>query len=221
MGRRSRLGYDQSKGCASMKSGVIAAVLALLLVGCESVQVLFGSEADESEVITQHVRIDDAVIDKELSISIIDPVWWTAEIHRGEAVYHQSLAGFSREQRLVYAVTWYAAEIDNGGHEQFYSNATGIVWKDALAGLREMGVDEAAIILEESAKRMGGDPSLDTVTRAEQMDTYQPEFQDLDDRFYELEERINLEAVLQKYIRQHRTAFYYEGEVRKPKLFSK
>ena len=53
---------------------------------------------------------------------------------------------------------WYIAEVNNGGHDQFYFNSTGIVWKDALAGFGELGIDEAVEIIQE------------------QLDAYQPNF---------------------------------------------
>ena len=136
-------------------------------------------------------------------------------MYDGEAEYNKSLAVFSREQRLLVAVSWYISEVNNGGHDQFYYNSTGIVWKDALTAFREMGLDEAAAILEESAQRMGGNPSLDRQTRWDQMDAHNPTFDDLDDRFYDLQATGGLDAAMQEYIVQHRSAFYYEGDVTK------
>ena len=172
------------------------------------------------EKVSEYVRIDDEIINQGDLYAIIDPVWWTANIYEGEQKYNESLAPFSREQRYIFAVMWYIAEVNNGGHDQFYFNSTGIVWKDALAGFREIGVDGAVEIIRESAARMGGNPSLDRATRHEQLDTYQPNFDDLDTRFYELEEKADIDEAMWRYILQHRRAFYFEGEVQKlkPKL---
>lgn len=112
---------------------------------------------------------------------------------------------------------WYITEVDNGGHDQFYFNSTGIVWKDALTGFRELGIDEAVEIIQESAARMGGNPSLDRATRQDQLDAQQANFDDLDNRFYELEETIDMDEIMHQYILKHRSAFYFEGEVQKPK----
>jgi hypothetical protein len=106
-------------------------------------------------------------------------------------------------------------EVDNGGHYQFYFNSTGIVWKDALAGFKELGIDEAVKILEESSSRLGGDPSLDRATRQAQLRSYRPDFNDLDTRLYKLEETGDIAKAMMKYIRQHRNAFYFDGEVQK------
>jgi hypothetical protein len=166
--------------------------------------------------VTVHIRIDDEVINKEAPWEVIDPVWWTANIYAGEAEYNQSLAPFSNEQRLLSAVNWYIMEVNNGGHDQFYYNSTGIVWKDALAGLQSIGLEEIATLLEESAKRMGGNPSLDREKRWEQMETHNPKFDDLDDKLYKLEDTLDIDAHMQTFIEQHRSAFYFDGDVEKP-----
>ena len=200
---------------------VLVMAVVLTMAGCQLANPF--SEAGSSptrHMVTVHIRIDDEVIDGGNPWKVIEPVWWTVDIYDGEAEYESSLAAFSKEQRYLLAVNWYMAEVSNGGHEQFYDNSTGIVWKDALAGFRDLGVNEAAEIVEESAIRLGGDPSLDREARWEQLDAYQPTFDDLDDRFYDLDERINLDAVMQAYIMQHREAFYYEGDVSMPSYFT-
>lgn len=169
------------------------------------------------DVVTEHVRVDDAVIDRGDPQEIIDPVWWTGNIYDGPAEYSKSLVSFTKEQRLIHAIIWYTAEVNNGGHDQFYSNSTGIVWKDALAGFREIGLAEAALVIEESAKRMGGNPSLDRSERQEQLDTLQPSFDDLDNRFYILNSESDLDAIMREYIARHREAFYFDGNIKKPK----
>ncbi len=205
-----------------MKSAGFFAIALLLAAGCQSIPPLPGtSDSGKSNWVTEHIRVDDAVIDNADAFSVIEPVYWTVTIYHGEAEYEKSLAGFSREQRLVLAVIWYLMEVANGGHDQFYYNSTGIVWKDALAGFREMGVDEAAAIIEESAKRMGGDPSLDRETRWKQLDALDPEFDDLDEKLYSLDDTLDLYAVMHDYIVKHRTAFYYEGDVKKPQVLSR
>ncbi len=80
-------------------------------------------------------------------------------------MYERSLAGFSGPQRLVFAIHWYRAEVNNGGHVQFYSNSTGIVWRDALAGFEAMGLSDYAAVVRDSARLLGGDPPLDREKR--------------------------------------------------------
>ena len=170
------------------------------------------------EMITEYVKIDDTVIEKSDPHTIIEPVWWIVNIYDGEQKYNESLAVFSKEQRFTLAVIWYLEEVNNGGHDQFYFNSTGVVWKDALAGFKELGIDDVAKIIEESASRIGGDPSLDRAKRQSQLDKIKPNFDDLDTRLYTLEKSMDIDQAMREYILKHRTAFYFEGEVKKPKI---
>lgn len=163
--------------------------------------------------VVEYIKIDDTVIDTGDPYEIIEPVWWTVNIYEDEQAYARSFVPFSTEQRHIFAVIWYIVEVNNGGHEQFYFNSTGIVWKDALEGLQKLDVGEAVDILDESVSRMGGSPSLDRDERQQQLELNQPDFNDLDDRFYKLQDTINLYQIMHQYIEEHREAFYFEGEV--------
>ena len=88
-------------------------------------------------------------------MAVIDPVWWRGNIYDGPEAYEGSLGSFTKAQRFVWAMLWYDAEVNNGGHDQFYGNSTGIVWRDALSGFEAIGAPEAAAILRESANRLG------------------------------------------------------------------
>lgn len=162
----------------------------------------------------KRVVIDDRTIATNDVQAIIEPVWWTANTYDSHAAYESSLAKFSHPQRIVHAIEWYTAEVNNGGHEQFYFNSTGIVWKDAKEGFEEIGMPEIAKIIAESAKRMGGQPSFVREERISALEKENPEFDDLDDRFYECSD--NLDAKLQGYIRANSRDFLFDGEVEKP-----
>lgn len=164
-----------------------------------------------------HVLIDQKMIaTTDNPFSLIEPVWWGANIYDSYKDYESSLAKFSRGQRLFFAIQWYAEEVDNGGHDQFYSNSTGIVWADALKGFREIGFSEAEAILGESAKRMGGQPPFDREERNKVLDVKMPKFKDLDDRFYKVE--ANLDAKMLDYARKHPKEFLFDGVIERPAL---
>jgi hypothetical protein len=200
-----------------MTRAVSFLMLCTTLVGCKAAS---GPTREEPKrharvKVVERVVVDDAVIDKGDALAVIDPVSWTANISEDGRAYDESLSAFSEDQRHVFAVLSYQGEVDNGGHTQFYFNSTGIVWKDALEGYKVIGLNDAAAILELSAKRMGGAPSLDRTQRQEQLDSLKPDFEDLDDRFYKLEEKINFDEAIMAYIKTHRHAFYFEGDVEK------
>ncbi|WP_052573838.1 DMP19 family protein [Haloferula sp. BvORR071] len=162
---------------------------------------------------TVEVVVEDATIAAGDPAAIIHPVWWIATIYDGPVAYEKSLEAFSRPQRLVFAVRWYLKEVSNGGHWQFYSNSAGIVWSDALEGFAEFGVSRAADILRISAERMGGSPSFDRLERNEQLDRFQPSFDDVDEAFGELQEKVDIDECVIQYIRKQPAAFYFSGKI--------
>ncbi|MDJ0700428.1 MAG: DMP19 family protein [Woeseiaceae bacterium] len=164
----------------------------------------------------QRVVVDDAVIDAGDPWEVVDPVWWTGNIYDGVDEYDASLREYTDRQRLVFAAIWYVSEVNNGGHDQFFFNSTGIVWPDAVRAFREIGLPQVSEILIESGRRLGGEPSRDRFERQAQLEDTEADFRDLDDRFYELQNEVNIDDALAAYIKKHRSDFYFEGSIRKP-----
>ena len=162
------------------------------------------------------MHITDATIDGNDYMEVITPVWYSVSIYDGQAQYEKDLTRFSKEQRHVFACAWYLSEVNNGGHDQFYSNSTGIVWKDALAGFQAIGLNKFADLIVESARRLGGTPSFDRKERMAQLEKTKTVFDDLDDRLYDLEDEIEVEEKFLEYIRANRTKFYFSGKVSTP-----
>src|SRR5262245_7114355 len=121
----------------------LGAILAVSIVACRQ-----SVETDGSSVTIEHaeVCIDDSTTARGDPMEVIDPVWWTANIYDSPDAYDVSLQQFSKAQRLVFAMLWYQAEVNNGGHHQFYFNSTGIVWRDALEGFQASSLPEVAAI---------------------------------------------------------------------------
>lgn len=157
-----------------------------------------------------HVEVNDETIAHGNSWVVIHPVWWSASIYDGPGIYDQQFSSFSDAQRHVFAIHWYVHEVENGGHKQFYSNSTGIVWPDARDGFEAIGLPRGATI---SANRLGGNPSRDRLERWDQMEQESPDFGDCDDALYSLLEKVNLEDLLMDYIRSRPEDFYFSGEI--------
>lgn len=167
-----------------------------------------------------HVRVDDATIAAGDPWAVIQPVGYIANIYDGPAEYEQSLRRFSPAQRQFFALNWYSAEVNNGGHDQFYNNSTGIVWRDALEACKAIGANGLADILQQSAERLGGSPSLDRGERQQQMSELAPDFNDLDDRFYAIEESEDVDQRVMNFIRAHPADFYFDDIVELPVALS-
>ena len=88
--------------------------------------------------------------------TINEPAYWTINIYGSYDNYLESAKGFTVEQRYLNAICWYFAEVNNGGHHQFFYNSTGIVWEDALAGLRLFKMDILADNLQSVIDYFGG-----------------------------------------------------------------
>lgn len=167
---------------------------------------------------TKPIRFDigDREIQGDDYFAVIEPVFLSVSIYDGSQRYEEDLAPFSTEQRLVLAYHWYLSEVNNGGHDQFYSNCTGIVWPDAVKAFRELGQFQVVAIINESVNRLGGTPSLDREVREEQLEQMKPNFEDLDQELFRLEERADFDDKVLEFIRTHRESFLFSGVVNEP-----
>ena len=143
-------------------------------------------------------------------LEVIDPLWWSVSIYDGEETYHAHLQPFTLPQRYVLAIQWYIFEVNNGGHDQFFFNSTGIVWKDALQGFRAIGHSRAAAVLQKAADKLGGDPPLDRTARQDLLGDDTLDFEECDKAFYEIGD---WDEVLKDYIRAHADDFVFHGHV--------
>ena len=165
----------------------------------------------------QQIKFDigEREIDGDDYFIVIEPVFWSVSIYDGPTQYERDLARFSNEQRLGLAYHWYLSEVNNGGHDQFYYNSTGIVWPDALNAFLAIGAEEVATIIKASVSRLGGDPSLDREERQQQLDLFNPDFEDLDNELFRLEEQDDFDHKMLAFIRTHRQRFFFSGIVEK------
>jgi hypothetical protein len=166
----------------------------------------------KKDTIQVNICVSDEEIEKGDIQDIIDPLWYSVSIYDGEERYNSDLSKFSIPQRYVFAIQWYITEVNNGGHDQFYFNSTGIVWKDALKGFEEIGHEQSYNILKESAERLGGSISLDRFKRQEQLEISEVDFEDLDSKFYNI---LDIEEFILRYIKNHKSDFYFKGVVQK------
>jgi hypothetical protein len=158
-------------------------------------------------------EIGDREIDGDDYFVVIAPVYFSVSIYDSPARYEADLARFSTEQRLVLAYHWYLSEVNNGGHDQFYFNSTGIVWRDALRTAAAIGPPEMVPIIKESANRLGGNPSLDREEREEQLEQMNGDFRDLDEELFRVQEQANFDDRFSEFIRAHRESFFFSGIV--------
>lgn len=200
-----------------MDNPAFAALGVIILIATLLIVILVIRKRRGTKIIYEmvEVEINDEILDSNDVQRIIEPLWWIVSIYDGESKYYQDLEQFSVPQKYVFAIQWYIAEVYNGGHGQFYGNSTGIVWEEAMKGFKEIGLMENYRILKESADMIGGSPSKDRGKREQQLEKYDPDFEQLDEQVYELDSMIG--ELLLKYIREHRAEFYFKGIITRPK----
>ncbi len=103
----------------------------------------------------------------------------------------------TREQQMYLAVYMLDAEINNGGHSQYFFNSTGDDWQDALDGLKAMGFEDRASIFQKSLDYFGSHgPSSDRKTRQTQLSKiyqkHEADLNKLDSQYYDSKESIEV-----------------------------
>lgn len=162
----------------------------------------------------KHYHVDDETIADGDIMNIVDPMWYGVSIYDGLQTYEQDISRFTENQKHLHAMIWYQCEVNNGGHDQFFFNSTGIVWKNALDGFRKIGFDAAAEILQEAVSLLGGTPSFDRTERQEQLDGLSDNdydrLGDLDSRFYDI---ADFDDYILRFINENKKDFYFDGDI--------
>jgi HEAT repeat protein len=101
----------------------------------------------------------------------------------------------SEAQRLYYAAYGYLAQVANGGHAQYFVNASGDEWKTVVRALAAVGATEHATILQEAILLFGpAGPSDILETRQKQLASFSKkkdsELTALDNRYYECPDKL-------------------------------
>lgn len=165
-------------------------------------------------------NIEQILQDKGVQ-GIIEPLWQSVDIYQDYKTYQNDLAKFTPEQRNVFAMEWYFAEVCNGGHYQFFTNSTGIVWQEALAGFEMIDFTVGKEILEQFKTIFGGNIPFDRNEREDYMDNLSEEELEvcdkMDDLFSENEPFYN--DLVEDFVRNNKEKFVFVGEIEVPETF--
>ena len=147
--------------------------------------------------------------------TINEPMYWTINIYGSYDDYLESAKSFTVEQRYLNAISWYFAEVNNGGHHQFFYNSTGIVWEDALAGLRLFKMDILADNLQSVIDYFGGSVPFDREERWAILKDWDDEVFDFldkkDDVLYEYDGIYE-----DTFVHEHPELFVFDGTYKVP-----
>ena len=110
--------------------------------------------------------------------SIVDPMWYTINIYDSYESYLDSAKNFTDEQRYLLALTWYNAEVMNGGHHQFFWNSTGILSHDVLEGMKLFGMTKNFENFSKIIQFFGGNIPTDRQERIKVLNVIEEKHED-------------------------------------------
>lgn len=151
---------------------------------------------------------------------LIEPFRYSVNIYDGLEEYNNDMADMTIAQRRLFAIHIYNSQVNNGGHHQFFFNSSGIVWKDALDGLRMIGDDADADNFQKAIDKFGGNVPFDRAERNEALDRIGDidVFDEIDRAYYERNSLFNsregegVERYLMEYIKSHPAEFVVNGD---------
>ena len=128
---------------------------------------------------------------------------WNAYVDLIGTENYESLSSIQQVAHLAFA---YDAEVQNGGHHQYFVNSAGERATDAVAALETLGAADHATILSEAVAIWRGKSSTPPRNAQEFVDqARESEFEGLDDRFYSCSP--DLYRYLESYLDRHEDEF--------------
>lgn len=149
--------------------------------------------------------------------NIIDPILPFVNTAGTYADYVDNISQFSLAQRHLFAAYWYIYAIngdDNDGHDSYFRDVAGVMYIDAIEGLKAIGATELATVLECAAAKFDGisNPLFDVDQRCEAIDSRKIDFSDDDDAFFNCyDDGAQIEEMLMAYVRSHAGDFLFHS----------
>jgi Domain of unknown function (DUF4375) len=119
----------------------------------------------------------------------------------------EPLTACTPTQRKAALVFWYQAEVNNGGHFQYFTNSAGAYRLEAVQALRELGAQQAAEILALAILRVSGPEAPRPHNIAEYAEQEaESGLRDLDSQYYKHADS-EVQHALLKYLKAHEGEF--------------
>ncbi|HIK95509.1 MAG TPA: DUF4375 domain-containing protein [Planctomycetes bacterium] len=127
-----------------------------------------------------------------------------------DVFHNRGFDALSPPQKVYVAVSIYDAEVNNGGHSQYFVNSSGDHWKQVGEGLRAIGAKGCEKVLDDATRLFGSKgPSENNDTRHRQLGGFSSQqdksFDELDRRYHDSDE--NIQALLALYAIAHKEHF--------------
>jgi hypothetical protein len=129
---------------------------------------------------------------------------WNAMVDLGAM---EPLSACTPAQRKAALVFWYQAEVNNGGHFQYFTNSAGAHRLEAVEALRELGAQQAAETLALAILRVSGSEAPRPHNIAEYAEREaESGLDDLDSQYYKHADAEVRQALL-RYLKAHEEEF--------------
>lgn len=133
------------------------------------------------------------------------------DLTAGYVSYLADASLLNPEQLLTFAVINYVSEVSEGGHERFLYDPAGMLWREAITGLEEIGAADAADNLRSLRDRFDPELPFDQSERVRLIEEQELWFDKEDELFRTHESEIR--AKLEEYVRRNAEAFEFDGEI--------
>jgi len=175
---------------------------------------------DNHKIYTQlDVKTIASIPDNELEITIMEHV--STRFNKNWTNEYEVVSAMSPGIRAVYSTMVVESEVDNGGFNQFYWNSSNLFAKEAVEDFERLGAKPFAELMKEAnAIRESEKARMQEFKKEDTMEAFSESYKytklnELDEKFYKLNENEILSKLRIKYIREHPEEFVLEGKAGK------
>lgn len=157
------------------------------------------------------ITAEDIISGKQSAADALAPVYELFDLSAGYLNYVADCTLVNTEQLLCYAVHYYIEEVAAGGHEKFLLDPAGMLWREVIIGLDEIGAPDTAEMLREMRSRFHPELAFEQAQRVKQVQEGDMYFDEEDKFFHEHEKELRFK--LTDYIRDYAEKFEFDGEI--------
>lgn len=161
-----------------------------------------------------HETLTAGIIDSTKDGKLLQTIFGNIETNfeEGEQYTLDKISKLTKGQQAIFSIWMLQTEVNNGGFNQFYYNSSGQFWRMAKDGLDLIGAEKIAELVKKANKTYSEIKdeleSKDDGTIESFSESYEGNFlNNLDDKFYELEESENLDSLQIVFIRKNKVQF--------------
>lgn len=154
--------------------------------------------------------IIDSTADEELLQAVFDNL--SANMGEDYTKEYETLMSWNDPRRAIYMIWLLEAEVNNGGHNQFYYNSSGQFYEHLPKALRLVGAERHAELMERANKTYEQEYKKITEHLDGTIEGFSKSYDDnplnpLDKEFYALESEENLWKIQTAFIRENKEDF--------------